>query len=75
VHERIEYERYIKDAQQLQEEVSSLNQDETEGTDVTDEGVTVRIAQHIHQDMRLESVQVLRQPYNKHPFVENILDH
>jgi cell division control protein 45 len=69
VHERVEYHKYVFEAQQLQEEVASLNQSgdaETREVHDADSGVTVNVAQHIGSSMRLESVQELRLSLLRH---------
>ena len=77
VHERIEYERYVGEAQVLQAEVGALNQDG--GDEVRevaqDGGPTVSVRQHIQSRMRIDSVQELRLSLMQHWTVYEALHH
>ena len=69
VHERVEFEKYVVEAQQLQAEVASLNSGNSdEVTEVvdTDSGATVPVRQHISSSLRLDPVQELRVTLLRH---------
>ena len=69
VHERIEYEKYVGEAQQLQAEVGALNQDggdETREVAGEEGGPSVSVRQHIASRIRLDSVQELRLSLMRH---------
>ena len=79
VHERVEYEKYVGEAQILQAEVGALNQD---GGDETREvasgeegGPSVTVKQHISSRMRIDSVQELRLSLMRHWTVYEALQH
>jgi len=70
-HERVEFEKYVSEAQTLQAEVVSLNNSSADETrEVRDEsdgsGVTVHVRQHISSSMRLDPVQELRVTLLRH---------
>ena len=78
VHERIEYERYVGEAQVLQAEVGALNQDggdEVREVAGEDGGPTVSVRQHIQSRMRIDSVQELRLSLMRHWTVYEALHH
>ena len=85
VHERIEYERYVAEAQMLQAEVGALNQeggDETrevavDGVDADGSGggASVAVSTHINSRMRIDSVQELRLALMRHWTVYEALMH
>ena len=64
VHERVENESYIQEAQSLQSEVAALNQGSSDELlkEVEDEagGGAVQVREHVSSAMRLENVQELR---------------
>ena len=65
VHERVEYERYVLEAQTLQAEVAGLNQGGVEEEVVVGDAETdtaVRVRQHLSTSMRLDSVQAITRP-------------
>ena len=70
VHERIEHEKYVQEAQLLQAEVGALNQEGAtdERREVADDegGAAVHVRQHITARMRLASVQELRLSLMRH---------
>ena len=79
VHERIEHEKYVQEAQLLQAEVGALNQEGV--TEVRaevagdDGGPAVSVRQHISAKMRLTSVQELRLSLMRHWTVYEALHH
>ena len=78
VHERIEYEKYVGEAQVLQAEVGALNQDggdETREVAGEDGGPSVSVKQHIQSRLRLDSVQELRLSLMRHWTVYEALQH
>ena len=78
VHERIEYERYVGEAQALQAEVGALNQDggdETREVQGEDGGPSVLVKQHISSRLRIDSVQELRLSLMRHWTVYEALQH
>ena len=70
VHERIEHEKYVQEAQLLQAEVGALNQesaaDETREVEGDSGGPAVHVRQHITSRLRLETVQELRLSLMRH---------
>ena len=78
-HERIEYEKYVGEAQHLQAEVGALNQEGA--TDATREvageegGPSVAVRQHINSRIRLDSVRELRLSLMRHWTVYDALHH
>ena len=70
VHERVEHEQYVLEAQALQLEVAALNDDGGDAAAEThadaDSGVSVVVPQHVCSSMRLESVQELRLSLLRH---------
>ena len=77
VHERIEYERYVSEAQALQAEVGALNQDRGDDTRevVMEDGCSTNIKQHISTRLRIDSVQELRLSLMRHWTVYEALQH
>ena len=78
VHERVEYEKYVGEAQVLQAEVGALNQDGGDETrEVVDPegGPSVTVKQHISTRMRIDSVQELRLSLMRHWTVYEALQH
>ena len=69
VHERVEFEKYTMEAQQLQLEVASLNSGSAnEVNEVVDaeSGATVAVRQHISSALRLDNVEELRVTLLRH---------
>lgn len=78
VHERIEYEKYVGEAQALQAEVGALNQDggdETREVAGEEGGQSVSVRQHIASRLRIDSVQELRLSLMRHWTVYEALRH
>lgn len=79
VHERIEHEKYVEEAQLLQAEVGAFNQDGAteERREVVPEegGPSVSVRQHITSRMRLANVQELRLSLMRHWTVYEALHH
>lgn len=77
VHERIEYERYVCEAQSLQAEVGTLNQDSGDDSREADgdDGTRVTVKQHISTRLRIDSVQELRLLLMRHWTVYEALQH
>ncbi len=77
VHERVVFERYVSEAQRLQEDVAALNQTGNDVIEVRDGETSAIVAQHIASSsgMRLESVQELRLAMLRHWSLYDALRH
>ena len=78
LHERVEFESYVKQTQILQAEVGALNQDGVDEThEISDKesGASTTVRAHVASRMRIDSVQELRLSLLRHWTLYEALTH